>query len=385
MLVTKSNYALRILFFLFALFLSTLFLLTGCSKRESGKSNQTSTAAEETLLFTTKETGSASTKTATVSYGDFSGDLQLEGNTLLPVETNIICDVEYGTMIYDECYVKPWDLVEAGQVLANVHMDIDPILIQDKKYELERKEERFLYADKELQEEMDTFAEDMYSEKDELRRKKMEVQYEDFQAKKAYAKTMYELSCKELAEEIAEMEEATTITSITAPEAGVILTVSDIDTQTALTKGQTILTMAPISDLYITADNSTGHFLTGMSVNIKASTETGSDETIGTVVSASSKGISSDFSSDLAYIRLDEPNMEIYSSSNITIYASIRNLNHMLLVDSNAVTLENGFGYVTVVNDDGTLTKTKFEFSLSNSDYYIVSKGLAEGTTVVLN
>lgn len=365
-------------------FTITIISLTACGKKASVSSAQKNTDnIEETLFKDVAEDNVITYKTTKVFKGDYTNALQLEASPSISIPTKIICDVEYGTMIFDEFNIGILDFVEAGQPLAKVHINVDKIDIEEKNLKLKRKEERLTVLEAETQATLDEYSQDLYELTTETEKLRGALIYEQMCSDWEYTKSQLLRECSNLQEEILALEVASKITTITSPVDGIVLEITEIASGTSLKEGQLIISIASYNDLLLYVDNSSGQYLTGMPVTVEAVTDNGLITTTGTVISASKKGVTGELKSNLAQIKLDETDLNLYMSDSITVYAQVRTYNNVLLVDSNAVTLEDGTAYVTIVNVDGSLVKKGFKFATSNSSYYFILEGLEEGTTVL--
>ena len=102
------------------------------------------------------------------------------------------------------------------------------------------------------------------------------------------------------------------------------------------------------------------------------------------VVSAVGKTLSSQW--DLATSRLDGAYdmAELLGNGPFYVTGETNVMENVLLVPSEAVTVENRKYYVTVLGEDGSLTKTQFIPGGNNAEYDWVFDGLKEGTKVMM-
>ncbi|HKM03393.1 MAG TPA: hypothetical protein VJZ04_02150 [Lachnospiraceae bacterium] len=370
--------------FLFAFLILTVTSLTSCGKKALFNSTSKSNDSKETTLLNNSTKDSPNTyKTSEVFIGDFTNTIQLKGSSYLTIPTNVFCKVEHGTMIFDEFKVKRWDFVSKGDTLAIVHMDVDLIDIEEKKLNLKRKKEHLATLEAKTEASLKEYIEFLYTLESGLEKSKDKLIYEQMCADWDYQKSQLTKECEDLFDDIQILQAALNVTTIISPVDGIVMELTGIASGSTLNDNRILVSIASYDDFVVSVDNTGGQFLTGMPVTVETSTDKGIVTSTGTVISSSKNCVSSEFPTDIAQIKLDTDDISFYMGNSLTVYAEIRAFQNVLLVDRNAVTLENEKAYLTVLDENGAFIKKYFRFAASNSSYYFILKDIGEGTTVI--
>ncbi|MCM1119983.1 MAG: hypothetical protein NC543_11580 [bacterium] len=301
----------------------------------------------------------------------FSGD----GYVQYLSEQEIKNPVQYGTCYFVESLVDISQVVKKGDVLARVRVVPDQAELDRNEHKLQRERERLA----------------------ELRAMGEEKNKKAIAAK--------EETIKELEKLIAEMKADFAITEIKAPADGVITGEYDYETEALLPKDATLCWLADSNYRYVMVDDPNSQLSYGNRVEISFyDSNTGTSYSVpGTVVSLNHMAVSKKLYSfnwgyrmqdvNAVLILFDPEHSDELPDSVLTregwrvslsVDASYRNMENVLLVPRKAVTEVMGSTYVKVRAEDGSIQYVSFLAGGADSSNYWVIEGLTEGMEICL-
>ena len=304
-------------------------------------------------------------KTHTLSKGKISVTFNETGYIFYPKVENINNPIENGVTYITEVCVKRYERVEKGQIIARIKVSANTI-------DINRKERQLLRLKEDLAE----------LEKDKEKNEKLiKIKNE---------------SIADLEETIKEMRTDAATTVIKAPFAGIISSVNNFEEGDILQNGQTICTLADENNCYVFVEDKAGQITCGNTAVIKYDDADGNaSEAIGEVVMVSNCALSEALNTGYNIIRVSNEDFAKMAASNrgfdgwwmrshFDVSVEVRSMDNVILIPKNAVTVENGVTYVTILDENNKPTLKSFIAGGSDNFNYWVVEGLSEGTKICL-
>jgi len=331
---------------------------------------------EEGDMVLTEKAVSGKGKMQKLEKGSLCYEYLGNGTLFYPSKTWIENPAEEGIFYLKEIYVEKYEQVEAGQALAKIEVISDDISIDRMERKIQRQQER-LGRLLEKKSKGSSDPEDRTLERSiEARQKAIE----------------------DLNEELAELTQYTGEITLTAPYAGIITDVTDIETDELIDKGEKIVEMADQSLCYISLEDESRQLSLGkeatVSLLLGKSVE---KEMQGTVVSVSGSVLSGQMDTGQVYISISEEDIaEIakygstvnadgdWSRNRFEVRTQVRNVDNVVLVPQSAVEVVDNNTYVKVKNADGRITYASFIAGGLEQNYYWAADGLSEGMEICL-
>lgn len=321
--------------------------------------------------------------TYTLTYGTFSTQMATLQARVRMLETNYIkAEYNIGTMRLRQLLVEKNQYVTAGTPVAEISMEIDAMEIEEMERRLQRLLERYAAAQAEFvesQEEREAqFARwDPQRSIDKTRYNQAQLDFEQ----KAIS---YEQQIADLQEQITDMKKLAGQTQILADQDGYVLDIALLQKGQRLDNGTVLVQLAPADKIYLEFTDHLEHYGYGNQVTLLVGDNRQAQSYDAVIVSAVGKALSSQW--DLEFTRLDG-DYEIsgllgHGPFSVTGETSV--MENVLLIPAEAVTADKQKYYVTVLGEDGSMTKTQFIPGGSNEEYYWVFDGLEEGTRIVV-
>lgn len=304
--------------------------------------------------------------TVTVEWGKMSSNYSGTGYLYYPSEEIISNPVEYGTCYFVENLVALYQQVEKGQTLATVRVVPDQAEIGRNEQKLVRERERL----------------------EDLKRAGEE------ENKKAIAQK--EKNIRELEELIAEMKADAAITEIKAPRNGIITVIPRLEEESLIGREAQLYYLADESTSYVIVEDDSGRLSYGNEVSIAYNDREGNSRTTaGEVVTMNRMSLSSSLVYDVALIKIPPEDLGNMAGSSMSyegwwsrrsfqVTATIRSMDHVLLVPRSAVTESAGRTYVKVRLESGEIQYRSFIAGGYDASNYWVVEGLTEGMEVCL-
>lgn len=306
------------------------------------------------------------TNTATIEYGSFSSTFEGTGYLYYPISENVYTHITYGTMYFVEYLVEEYSHVKEGDPIASVRVVTDEIELKTLEIQIARLKERL--------QDMEKAGEGVTEEL--LQAKRQELQRAE--------------------EKRDQMLADAAITTITATSTGVIVNRANCQTDDILYNGYSITTIADEDHCYLMVEDENKLLSYGNEVVITYQDKNKETKTsYGTVASLSQYGISGALRSSRVYILLQPEDISSMAAVNansdnwwrrneFNVTATIREMNHVLMVPKKAVTQKNGCTYVDVVDEEGNIVSYGFIAGGYDEINYWVIDGLTEGMKICL-
>lgn len=302
--------------------------------------------------------------------------------------------VEYGTMTYVSTEVRNNETVSKGAVLALVETDVDPVDLQQARLRLQRLTERY-------EEEKENFEKEYEKRKEALKYIWSKYEYESQTVLLERWVLEWQNTCRDYEKQIAWQQKTVTqmasysggaVRAITADRDGVVVLPSSLPGNgDTIEDGKLICSIIPLDELiFSTSNNIYQTFRYGMDFNWSISIK-GSEslEMTGSVVAGTEGDLYGNLRKDKIFFLLRPVDEEAFSDTetdsikDAKIHGDQETMENVLLVPTQAVTIDNDITYVTIVKEDGSFLKKGFRAGGSNANYYWVLDGLEEGTVIL--
>lgn len=322
------------------------------------------------LVDQTVKIGSNIVKT---EIGEMHYSFSDSGFAYYPSTTWVKNPVEYGTVYFVEQYVKEYQQVQKGDVLAKVRVVPDQIELNRRERQLQRERERL----------------------NDLKKLGEEDNKKAIASKEKYI--------AELEDKIAEMKENFAITEIKATVSGVISSFREYEPEDLVQRNQEMFLISEETRSYVYVQDENGVLTYGNEVTIHYEDENGKDGTIqGEIVTLNSVSLSKTLTSEnriylgwgmyttgaLAMVSPEDVGKLAAGMSNgrggwnrgyYKVEATLRSMDGVVLVPRKAVKDHSGVPYVMVKQPDGTVKYQSFLAGGSDNSNYWVVDGLTEG------
>lgn len=279
--------------------------------------------------------GADTQKYTQVTRGDFVVTATVSGTVVYPKEETLRYEFPYGTVYFLEMTGTDSSVKEAGDAIAKIYVEIDPIELASMERQLQRMEER------------------------------------------GETGSAYE----ELKTTLEEMQEAYNQTEIVMEEGGLLLEQENPRYGSQLTSYSIVV--ADLGEQLIQVDNTGKQFRYGQEVTVSAKINGKTVTGKGNVISASANSVSEELAGSVAYIALAEESAELYTGSTIQVTVETVHMENVLLLDASAVYTEKGKQMVKIKDTYG-LHAVTFSFGRKNNSKYWVVDGLEEGAQVLI-
>lgn len=300
-------------------------------------------------------------------------------------------EYEYGTMLFDKFLASTGDYIEAGEAIAQVHIDVSEADLTAARLAIQRMEERV---------EADRL---MYEKEDEILKRKaygydgkqpQSVATREYEASLEYHRQDIEAQYKAIErakENLAKMEEADAITEITAPISGYVKDIPTLVYGREIPNKMIIGVMEPQKSGILIVNNEKNAFRYGKEVEIVCKKEDFEKEFTGVVITPSQSSVASQATDRKACIRLDEEGMVFLQENKVnTIEVTVKTIEqeNAVMVKMGALELDEkdkdgNTAYATVVQDDGSFLKKKVVLGGMNEECYWVLEGI-DGTDQIV-
>lgn len=329
------------------------------------------------------EDGWNSYGTYTVTYGTFRTEMAALRASVRMLETSCI-KAEYGTgtMRLVEVLVEKNQYITAGTPVALVSMETNELDLQELERKLLRLQQRYAEDQQEFQESQEK-REALFARWDPQRSIDI-IQYNQAQLDFEQTAASYEKQIAALQEQISTLKELAGQTDILAQEDGYVLEVPIRQKGETLENGAIIVKLAPADKICLEFTDVTQHYGYGNQVTLLVGDTRTAKSYETTVVSAVGKTLSSQWDVSVSRLTGDYDIAQLLGNGPFYVTGETNVMENVLLVPTEAVTVENQKYYVTVAGENGSLTRTQFIPGGSNTEYYWVFDGLKEGTQIVM-
>ena len=361
--------------------------LVGCQKETVQEQAVVSDYLKEEALTVGKEHQLASYQIEEAFKGTFRVSASSSAQFYVQDSVAAYAQYEYGTMIFDELIASTGKYVEAGDVIAKVHIDVKESDLTQVRLSLQRMEER-LEADKLLYEEEDRKQEiEAYEIEDQQQRGIALRKYEESKEYHRQDVESRSIAIEKTKEQLAKMETAAALTEITAPISGYIRDVEVLVEGRTIPNESIVAVLEPKKSEILWVSNEKNAFRYGKEVVITCANTTEEVDFTGTVITPSQKSVAEQAADWKAYIKLDEEGAAYLETAIVnTITAKVNTIEqeNAIMVKINALEIDDEDVYATVIQENGSFLKKKVILGGMSEEYYWVLEGLNEGDRVVV-
>lgn len=330
-----------------------------------------------------EEEGWNSYGTYTLTYGTFSTQIATMRANVRMLETNCVrAEYKVGTMRLKQLLVEKNQYVTAGTPVAEVSMETDTMELEELERKLLRLQERYAAAHADFLERQEE-REENFARWDP-QRSIDKIHYNQAQIDFDQTTISYAQQIADLQEQIEELKELAGQTQILAKQDGYVLDVALLQKGQKLENGTVLIQMVPADKIYLEFTDRLQHYGYGNQVTLLAGDARQAKSYDAAIVSAVSRVLSSQWDRNVTRLDGDYDISELLGHGPFNVTGETSVMENVLLIPAEAVTAEKQKYYVTVLNEDGSMTKTQFIPGGSNDEYYWVFDGLEEGTRIVV-
>lgn len=311
-------------------------------------------------------------KTAQITKGDYSVQVEKDGFLYYPYSEWIINPVENGTTYLKEILVENNQKVEAGQVLATLEVVSDQIEIERLSRQMQRQTERLA----------------------KLREKKAEndgKKITDRSVEKQIGEM--EKNISRIKRQQDKLTRYSGIVEITAPTSGIIMDTNQLKPGDLLSPDAYIVEIGNDTLSYIILQDDKNQFNYANEASIRVSSSNGVATVNGKIVSANATNLSKDLKNDFTLVAIPQEEMATISGTTLVdggrwdrntfkVTVQVRSEKNVLTVPKSAVTVKDNSAYVTVIKEDGSVENVSFIPGGSDTNQYWIADGLTEGMTI---
>lgn len=299
-------------------------------------------------------------------------------------------DYEYGTMLFDKYAVIEGAYVEAGEPVVKVHINVSEADITAARLAIQRMEER-VEADRVIYEKEDAILKRNAYSYDGTQTSGVAVwEYETSLEHHRQDIEAQQKAIEKAKENLAKMEEANSITEITAPISGYVKELPKLEYGKEIPNKMIVGIMEPENSGILTVDNDKNAFRYGKAVKVICKKEKLEKEFTGVVITPSQSSVAIQASDRKARILLDEEGKEYLRENKVnTIEVRVNTVEqeNALMVKMGSLEVEGNDGdnyYATVVQEDGSFLRKKVIVGGISDDCYWVMEGLKSTDSIVV-
>ena len=361
--------------------------LCGCTmQKEAEKAVDTAEYLNEEALQGNKETQLDAYTIEEVFTDTLIVEFEANAQFYIQDSHAAYAEYEYGIMLFDEFTASSGDYLEAGDVIAKVHIEVSEADLTEKRLTLQRMQER-IEADRLIYEKEDALLrEDAYNTKGSQAQGVAMRQYEASVEKHRQDIENQQTQIEKTAEELAKMEAAAALTEIKAPTAGFLKDMPVLVYGDEIEDGRILGVLEPEKSSILLVNNEENAFRYGKEVSVIC--KKGSEELIfkGKVITPSEKSVALQAGDKKACVLLEEDGAAYLQENEVTsILVKVNSMEQENAVMVRIGALEEGNNsYATVVQPDGSFLKKRVVIGGKNEEYYWVIEGLAAGDNVVV-
>lgn len=322
-------------------------------------------------------------KVHTLAYGDFKTESAAFSASVNVMETTVVrAEYTSGTMRLVQMVAERYGFVEKGDVIANVSMETNELDLEELELKLSRVKDRY----NEFKTEFETAHEEDRKELsgDEYQGKIDRTKFYQAELDFARQEQNYLKQMEKYQEQIKELKELMNMTQIVAPTDGIVVEVNRELGGTKLENGDMLAQIIPTDQIYMTFGDALSHYAYGNEVTFLVGRNVKAQEFGAKVVSTNGKALGSGWNKGISYIEASVKPYDVLTAGPFYVTAITNVMENVLLVPFDAVTVDNGKYFVTVLHEDGRLEKKQFLSGGNNTEYYWVYDGLEEGTSVLI-
>lgn len=367
-------------------------ILSGCKEETVKETAEVSDYLNEEALTGGEERQLGSYIIEDAVVGTFIVETEAAGQFYIQDSVAAYAEYEYGTMLFDKLLASTGDYVEAGEAIAQVHIDVSEADLTAARLAIQRMEER-VEADRLLYEK-----EDAILRKAAYNTKGSQAQgiaMRQFEASVEYHRQDIEAQHKAIEnakEKLAKMEEADAITEITAPISGYVKDVPPLVYGREIPNKMIIGVLEPEKSGILIVSNEKNAFRYGKEVEVTCKKDDFEKEFTGVVITPSQSSVASQASDRKACIRLDEEGKTFLQENKVnTIGVTVKSIEqeNAVMVKMGSLEMDEkdkdgNTAYATIVQEDGSFLKKKVVIGGMNEECYWVLEGIEGGDKIVV-
>lgn len=367
-------------------------LLTGCKEEIVPDTVEVSDYLSEEALTGGEERQLGSYVIEEAVEGTFIVEFKSNAQFYIQDSVAAYAEYEYGTMLFDKLLASTGDYVEAGEPIAQVHIDVSEADLTAARLSIQRMEER-VEADRLMYEKEDAILKRKAYGIDGSQAQGVAIREHEASLERHRQDIEAQNKAIERAKEnLAKMEEADAITEITAPISGYIKDVPPLVYGRVIPNKMIIGVLEPQKSGILIVNNEGNAFRYGKEVEILCKKEDLEKEFTGVVITPSQSSVASQATDRKACIRLDEEGMAYLQENKVnTIEVTVRTIEqeNAVMVKMGSLELdekdkEGNTAYATVVQEDGSFLKKKVIIGGMNEQCYWVLEGLSGTDSIVV-
>jgi len=163
---------------------------------------------------------------------------------------------------------------------------------------------------------------------------------------------------------------------------GTVTYARTMDSELISQKGQTLVTISDLdTNVFVIEGEQAKYFEVGEAVSITCFQK----EYAAKVVDASELGIDNQEGDEVAYLKLDMPDLELEDGVTGRIQLILEHKENVLYIDKKLVKTANGESFVYVMDENGLRTMQPVTTGLETSEYIEIVDGLKEGDLVIVS
>lgn len=365
-----------------------LAAIPACAEKEAEKEAvNTSEYLREEAINGSKEQEMDSYKIEEAFVDTFTVENEANAQFYIQESRAAYAEYDYGKMIFDEFTASSGDYLEAGDVIAKVHIEVSEADLTEVRLSLQRMQER-VEADRLLYEKEDALLkEDAYNTKgSQAQGVAMRLYEESVEAHRQDIEAQNE-QIEDTKEKLTKMETAAAITEITAPTAGYLKDMATLVYGDEVLDGKIIGVLEPGKSNILSVNNEKNVFRYGKEVTVLCKNGAEELEFAGKVITPSQQSVASQASDKKACILLEEAGSTYLQENDVnSILVRVNTIEqkNAVMVKMGSLEVNGSTAYATVVQQDGSFLKKKVVIGGRNEDYYWVINGLKDKDQVVV-
>lgn len=365
-------------------------MLTGCNEEEVKEEVDVSDYLNEQALEGGEERQYSSYIIEDVVTGTFCVVAKENAEFHIQDSVAAYADYEYGTMLFDKYAAIEGAYLEAGEPIVKVHINVSEADITAARLAIQRMEER-VEADRVIYEKEDAILKRKAYSYDGTQTSGVAVwEYETSLEHHRQDIEAQQKAIEKAKENLAKMEEANSITEITAPISGYVKELPKLEYGKEIPNKMIVGIMEPENSGILTVDNDKNAFRYGKAVKVICKKEKLEKEFTGVVITPSQSSVAIQASDRKARILLDEEGKEYLRENKVnTIEVRVNTVEqeNALMVKMGSLEVEGNDGdnyYATVVQEDGSFLRKKVIVGGISDDCYWVLEGLKSTDSIVV-
>ena len=307
-----------------------------------------------------------------VQQGSFIKEYTVQAIPYYPLQQALT--LEKNGAFFAEFAVKEGQSVKKGDVLVRFTADASNVTLERLVREIALLEEETALGISQRNEAIEmlknTQAEGLNKEKNEILIKKQKAELQHYQY-------LQQRSIEALKQEKKAEQEKLNGYTLTAPEDGKVFDLARIQAGDPVVAGQSLMTLVRTDVVQLQVRNSAGELRYNMPVKVTVGRRNDQSVLAGRIVAADG-AIPSQKRTGIAYISV-EADKEMIDPK---VTAETVRLDNVLVVERNAVVMENGKYYVTKLLD-GMLQKRYISFGMNSASNAWIIHGVAAGDTLI--